>query len=79
MAGPEYLTTAEVASLLGYTGDAAGGSARKAMRRLGIQPKNRQAGRGGQNLYNAAEVSAAIAGMPGRGKVTGIRGNLRGD
>jgi hypothetical protein len=35
---------------------------------LGVAPVSREPGRGGQNLYDAAEIRAAKARMPGRGK-----------
>lgn len=38
--------------------------------RLGLKPVSREPGRSGMNLYDAAEVRAAIANRPGRA-VTG--------
>jgi hypothetical protein len=61
---PELWTTAEVAE---YLGASSAGSGRKTLSRLGLAPVSRQPGRDGQNLYDATEVRAAKARMPGRG------------
>ena len=65
MSEPELWTTAEAAE---YLGASSAGSGRKTLSRLGVVPLSREPGRGGQNLYQAAEVRAAKARMPGRGK-----------
>jgi len=62
---PELWTTVEAAE---YLGASSAGSGRKTLSRLGLAPVSREPGRGGQNLYDAAEVRAAKARMPGRGK-----------
>jgi hypothetical protein len=61
----ELWTTAEAADYLGASSE---GSGRKTLSRLGVAPVSREPGRGGQNLYDAAEIRAAKARMPGRGK-----------
>jgi hypothetical protein len=61
---PELWTTVEAAE---YLGASSAGSGRKTLSRLGLAPVSRQPGRGGQNLYDATEVRAAKARMPGRG------------
>jgi hypothetical protein len=71
---PELWTTAEAAAYLGATST---GSGRKTLFRLGVFPVSREPGRGGQNLYDAGQVRAARAGMPGRGK--GSRNAVRTD
>jgi hypothetical protein len=43
-------------------------SASRTLHRLGINPVSREPGRSGQNLYDAAEVAAAIAARPGQGR-----------
>ncbi len=63
------LNTAEVADLLGITEK----SADKELRRWGIVPVGREPGRGGRNLYPAAEVRKAAANRPGRGARTDLR------
>jgi hypothetical protein len=45
-------------------------SASRALHRLGIRPVSREPGRLGMNEYDAAEVTAAIAARPGRGRKT---------
>ncbi len=65
MTEPELWTTAEAAE---YLGASSAGSGRKTLSRLGVAPLSREPGRGGQNLYDAAEIRAAKARMPGRGK-----------
>jgi KaiC/GvpD/RAD55 family RecA-like ATPase len=61
----ELWTTAEAAECLGASSV---GSVRKTLSRLGVVPVSREPGRRGQNLYDPAEVRAAKARMPGRGK-----------
>ena len=65
MTESELWTTAEAADYLGASSE---GSGRKTLSRLGVAPVSREPGRGGQNLYDAAEIRAAKARMPGRGK-----------
>lgn len=60
----EYMTVTEVAEELGITEK----SADNQLRKWGIAPASREPGRGGRNLYPAAEVRAAIATRPGRGR-----------
>jgi hypothetical protein len=42
-------------------------SASRTLQRLRIKPVSREPGRSGMNLYDPAEVNAAIAARPGRG------------
>jgi hypothetical protein len=63
--GPELVSTEEVRVMLGA---ATIRSASRTLHRLGVQPVSRQPGRSGMNQYDAAEVRAAIAGRPGRGR-----------
>jgi hypothetical protein len=63
--GEELWTTAVAAEYLGLSTT---GSARKALHRLGVAPAGKEPGRRGQNLYYAAQVRAAKAAMPGRGR-----------
>jgi hypothetical protein len=42
-------------------------SASRTLHRLGINPVAREPGRSGQNLYDVAEVEAALANRPRRG------------
>jgi hypothetical protein len=61
----ELWTTVRAAQ---YLGASSAGSGRKTLSRLGLTPVSREPGRGGQNLFDADEVRAAKAQMPGRGK-----------
>lgn len=70
----ELWTIDEVAAFLGYSGDAATGSARKTMSLLGVTAVARQPGRGGKSLYDADRVRAAQAARPGRGARTDRKG-----
>lgn len=49
-------------------------SADTELRRQGVRPVGRQPGRGGKNLYDAAEVRAALA-----GRARGVRSNPDGE
>lgn len=48
-------------------------SASRTLHRLGIKPVARQAGRTGMNLYDAAQVRAAVANRPGRGRAASAK------
>jgi hypothetical protein len=61
-------TVTDVAKLRGYTGDAAGATARKWLSRRGLSAVGRESGRRGQDLYDSAEVRAAHADSPGSGR-----------
>lgn len=55
--------------------DATSDTASKALRRLGVTMVGRAPGRGGQAIYNAAEVMYAHATRPGRGARTDLKGS----
>lgn len=65
----EQWTTTEVAEYLGATSVR---SVSKTLHRMGIRPIGRQPGRSGENLYDADEVRAQKAAMPGRGARTDL-------
>lgn len=65
-------TTTEVQE---YLGASSVRSVSKTLSRLGVRPVARQPGRSGENLYDAAQIRAAKASMPGRG----VRSDLRQD
>ncbi|QKW31476.1 hypothetical protein HUT11_35525 (plasmid) [Streptomyces seoulensis] len=65
-------TIDEVAAFFEYEGASATGSARKTLSRLGVAAAARQPGRAGKSLYRVAEVKAAHAARPGRGKRTDL-------
>lgn len=67
---PERWTTDEVRVHLGA---ATVRSASKTLHRWGIAPVSREPGRAGQNVYDAAEVRAAIANRPKRGARTDLK------
>ena len=69
----ELWDTDQVADFLGYKGDAANESTRRTLGRWGITAVSRKTGRGGQNLYDAAEIRAAKKDRPGRGARTDLR------
>jgi hypothetical protein len=52
------VTTSEAGEMLGLAGP---DSARKALWRMGIRPVARNPGRGGESLYERAEIEAGIA------------------
>jgi len=58
----EQLTTTQAAELAGVkpTG------VHRLLHRVGVRPVGREPGRGGQNLYDAAQVRAAVQARPGR-------------
>jgi hypothetical protein len=62
---PELWTIERVAT---YIGASSTGSARRTLSRWEVAAVSRQAGRGGQSLYNAAQVREAKNARPGRGK-----------
>lgn len=66
---PELWTIATVAEHI-YASST--GSARKTLSRWGIKPVSREAGQGGQSLYDPAQVCAAHAARPGRGARTDL-------
>ena len=63
--GRETITLEEAAV---YLGASSPGSARKTLSRLQVKAVGRSPGLTSQNLYDTAEVQAAKAAMPGRGK-----------
>lgn len=56
-----------------HIGAATASSARRTLGRWGVRPVGREAGRGGQNLYDPAQVKAAKAARPGRGHRSDLR------
>lgn len=64
------ITASEAAPLLGV---ASGRVARQTLARWGVAPVGRGPGRGGESLYNRAEVEHAIANAPGRGARTDLK------
>ncbi|MDT0477421.1 hypothetical protein RM863_35395 [Streptomyces sp. DSM 41014] len=64
----ERWPVSRVAEALGYNGASATGSARKQLSRWGLYPVGRETGRGGENLYAADQVQAAMAVRPGSGR-----------
>ena len=58
-----------------HMGAASTNTAQRALKRLGIEPVGRAAGRGGQNLYQVAEVMYAHATRPGQGARTDLKDN----
>ncbi|MEU1497313.1 hypothetical protein [Streptomyces sp. NPDC005732] len=64
----ERWTVTQVAELLGFTGEAAKGSARKQLSRWGLSAVGRAPGRGGESLFAADQVQAAQASRPGSGR-----------
>lgn len=67
MPEPDRWTIAEVAD---YLGAASTGSARKTLSRWNVAAVGRQPGRGGQSLYDPAEVRSAKTAAPGQGART---------
>ena len=65
----ELWTTSEVTEWLGTT---SGRSTTHMLHHWGVRPVARQPGKGGQNLYKAADVRAAKAARPGRGTRTDL-------
>ncbi|MFE9250745.1 hypothetical protein [Streptomyces sp. NPDC007088] len=61
-------TVSMVAGFLGYSGDAATGSARKWLFRHGLQSEGREVGRWGESLYSEARVREAAEASPGKGR-----------
>lgn len=58
----ELLTTTQVAELAGVKITGVG----RLLHRAGIRPVAREPGRAGQNLYDGAQVQAAVRARPGR-------------
>ncbi|MFF4645007.1 hypothetical protein [Streptomyces sp. NPDC001389] len=73
MSHDETWTLSEVAAFLGYRGDKATGSARRQLSRWGVKARGRAAGRGGESYFDIAEVKAAYAARPGRGRRTDLK------
>lgn len=69
-AAPATVTTAEAATILGVRTTS---GARKALKRAGIEPVNRSAGRGGQNLYRRSDVEHLARNRVGRGARTDLK------
>lgn len=68
----ETITGSQAAELLDV---ADANIARTQLARWGITPLHRATGRGGQNIYDAAQVRQAIANRPGRGRRTDLKGD----
>jgi hypothetical protein len=66
----QRITATEAAELMGV---ATGRNARSQLDRWGVRPIGRAAGRGGESLYDTAEVRDAIATRPGRGARTDLQ------
>ncbi|MFE2486086.1 hypothetical protein ACFXGR_22850 [Streptomyces mirabilis] len=66
---PDLWTIATVAEYISATTT---GSARKTLSRWGVKPVGREAGRGGESLYDPEQVRAAKASRPGRGTRTDL-------
>jgi hypothetical protein len=65
----DLVSTSEAATLLGVSSAA---SARKALERMGVAPIARRPGRGGESLYDAAQIRLAMRQRPGRGARTDL-------
>lgn len=66
---PERWTTSQIAERYNASSNR---SIAVALSRLGIRPVAREPGRSGQNLYDAAQVRAAMAARPGAGRRTDL-------
>jgi hypothetical protein len=64
----ELWTVSMIAEYLGYTGDAATGSARRWLSRQGLEPVGREPGRRGESQYFEHLVRAARERSPGSGR-----------
>jgi len=71
----EQITTTQAAELAGVK--AAG--VHRLLHRAGIRPVGREPGRAGQNLYDAAQVQAAVQARPGRWPDRSGREQMRRD
>ncbi len=58
----DLLTTTQAAELAGVKSS----GVHRLLARAGVRPVGREPGRGGQNLYDAAQVEVAVQARPGR-------------
>lgn len=65
----ELVSTSEAAALLGLRSPSDAG---RTLRRWGLLPTSRQPGQSGENLWDAADVTTAIANRPGQGRRTDL-------